>query len=79
MNVRKLKDAEKAFLALYPQGFNSPEMMEMGKKHKMDKLVTFAHESFSPDALENAKEAAENMIKLVSRSSMVYAIRSSSP
>jgi hypothetical protein len=71
MNTQKLKDAEKTFLKIYPLGFNSPEMIEIGKKHKMDKLVQFAHESFSPSALENANETAENMIKLVSRSSMV--------
>ena len=71
MNTQKLKDAEKAFLAMYPLGFNTPEMIEIGKKHRMDKLVTFAHESFSPGALGNAQETAENIIKLVSRSSMV--------
>lgn len=71
MNVQKLKEAQIAFLAMYPQGFNSPEMIEIGKKHKMDKLTLFAHESFSPGALSNAQETTENMIKLVSRSSMV--------
>lgn len=71
MNIQKLKQAEQAFFQMYPQGFNSPEMIEIGKKHKMDKLVAFAHESFSPDALEKVTESAENMIKLVSRSSMV--------
>jgi len=71
MNTQKLKDAEKAFLEMYPLGFGSPELLEMGRKHKMDKLVTFAQESFAPAALENAKETADNMIRLVSRSSMV--------
>lgn len=71
MNIDKLKQAEQAFLAIYPQGFQSPEMLEISKKHKMDKIVTFAHESFSPEALENTNETAENMIKLVTRSSMV--------
>lgn len=40
-------------------------------KSTMDKLAQFAHESFSPGALGSAQETAENMIKLVSRSSMV--------
>lgn len=71
MNIDKLKQAEQAFFAIYPQGFESPEMLEISKKHKMDKMVTFAHESFSPEALENTNDSAENMIKLVTRSSMV--------
>lgn len=71
MNTKKLKEAEKAFLKMYPKGFNSPEMMEIRKKHKMDKLTQFAHESFAPHALLNAQECTENMIRLVSRSSMV--------
>ena len=71
MNTQKLKEAEKAFLEIYPLGFDSPEMVEIIKKHRMDKLVKFAHESFAPDALEHVQETADNMIKLVSRSSMV--------
>lgn len=71
MNINKLKEAEKAFFMEYPQGFQTPEMIKMSKKHKMDKLVDFAHDSFSLSALENIDESAENMIKMVSRSSMV--------
>lgn len=71
MNISKLKEAEKAFLVEYPHGFNSPEMVKIGKKHKMDKLVDFAKESFDPSSLENIDEAVENMIKMVTRSSMV--------
>jgi hypothetical protein len=71
MNDKRLKQAEHAFFSMYPEGFQSPEMIEMGKKHKMDRHITFAQESFSPSALKNVEEATENMIKLVSRSSMV--------
>lgn len=71
MNIGKLKEAEKVFFMEHPLGFNSPEMIEIGKKHKMDKLVDFAKESFQPSALKQIDEVAENMIKMVTRSSMV--------
>lgn len=71
MNKQKLKQAEKAFFAIYPQGMNSPEMLEIAKKHKVDKITAFTRENFAPSALKNAEETCENMIKLVSRSSMV--------
>lgn len=71
MNISKLKEAEKVFFMEYPQGFDSPEMVEISKKHKMDKLVAFAKDSFEPSALKDIDEAAENMIKMVTRSTMV--------
>lgn len=71
MNELRLKQAEHAFFSMYPEGFESPEMIEVGKKHKMERYVTFSHESFAPDKFENVEEIIENMIKLVSRSSMV--------
>lgn len=71
MNIDKLKKAETDFLIRYPQGFESPEMKEIGKKHKMDKLIAFAQEKFAPDELEDIETSAENMIKMVQRSSMV--------
>ena len=71
MNITKLKQAEKAFLNRYPQGFNSPEMMEISKKHKVAKHVEFAQKNFAPDAMSDSEETAENMIRMVQRSSMV--------
>jgi len=71
MNIDKLKKAEFDFMARYPQGFKNPEMIEMGKKHKMSKLVDFAQKEFASDALEDIEVSVENMIKMVQRSSMV--------
>lgn len=71
MNISKLKEAEKEFFIKYPQGFDSPEMLEISKKHKMDKLVAFARDSFQPSALKNIDDSVENMIKMVTRSTMV--------
>ncbi len=71
MNITKLKAAEKDFFTKYPEGFQSPEMKEISKKHRVEKMVTLAHSSFNPESLGNIEEACENMIKLVTRSSMV--------
>ena len=53
MNIDKLMHAQEKFYSIYPQGFDTPSMVEVGKKHKMDKLVTFAQENFSPQAMKN--------------------------
>jgi hypothetical protein len=72
MNLTKLKRAEETFFELYPGGFNNPDMLAMAKKHKMDKMVQFAQDSFSKKSFKKAsKTIVENMIKIVSRSSMV--------
>lgn len=71
MNTTKLKSAEKAFLTKYPGGMAHQEMQEIAKKHRMDKLVDHAHESFKKSAFGDKDVVAENMIKLVTRSSMV--------
>lgn len=68
----KLHAAEAAFLAQFPQGFADPEMEKIGKKHRMTPMIEFARESFSEKALSgNVHLAADNMVKAVSRSSMV--------
>lgn len=71
MNIDKLKKAETEFMIRYPGGFKNPEMVEIGKKHKMDKLIDFAQKEFAKDNMEDIETSAENMIKIVQRSSMV--------
>lgn len=71
MNREKLKRAEELFLERYPGGFTNDEILEIGKKHPIDKMHTMTVESFSPDKFYNASEIVENMGKIVSRASMV--------
>ncbi len=71
MNIAKLKEAEKKFLEKYPSGFNHPEMVEIVKKHKLDLRVKFCHENFALDKFDNPAVIVDNMIKIVSRSSLV--------
>lgn len=71
MNIAKLIEAEAEFFFIYPDGFESPEIKEIGKKHKMDKMVDLAHETLKPEFLKDIDTAIENIIKIASRSSMV--------
>lgn len=56
---------------MYPGGFEHPDMVAIGKKHKMDKMITTVQEEFSEDQFGNSKAIVQAMSKLVSRSSMV--------
>ena len=71
LNTKALKAAEATFLKKYPGGFRHPEMVELGKKHMMEKLETFANEAFSRQAFGNTDAIIDGAVKLVSRSTMV--------
>ncbi len=71
MNLEKLKQAESNFLQRYPGGFNHPEMLEISKKHKLEKTSSMAQERFSIEQFSNSQHIIESMIKLVNSSSMV--------
>jgi hypothetical protein len=62
---------EHQFLSLYPEGFESPELVEGTKKHKMDKMTHFVQEAFSLEGLRHTKEAIKNIKKLISSASIV--------
>jgi len=71
MNYEKLKEAEEQFLERYPGGFMNPEMQELVKKHTKQKLTALAQDVFAKDKFKNPSIITENMIKIVTRSSMV--------
>lgn len=71
MNLEKLKQAEADFFAVHPEGFNDPSLEKIAKRHRMDQMVAFAQESFSPDCYSHVEQTVANMVKAVSRSSMV--------
>jgi len=71
MNLKKLKQAEETFFNRYPAGFENPEMIEVGKKHKMDKMIAFVQEGFVRRNFKLPDLIVDNMTKVVSRSSMV--------
>ena len=71
MNREKLREAEERFLAICPLGFWDPAMLSLGKKHKMAQMVPLAQESFAEEKFSDLLTVAENLVKIVSRSSMV--------
>lgn len=71
MNKDVLLEAEAEFLSQYPEGFHSPELVEVGKKHKMDKMVEMTQQAFATTAFVNQDAILQDWIKIVARSSMV--------
>jgi len=71
MNKRRLKAVEDDFLIQFPRGFSDPEMVKIAKKHRMPQMIEQSQAYFSLDSFVNPQLIAENMIKIVNRSSMV--------
>lgn len=71
MNFEKLKAAEAQFLQLYPLGFDDPEMQKIGKKHRMPQMIEQCQNLFTELAFNKPHIMVENMVKMISRSSMV--------
>jgi hypothetical protein len=70
-NSDKLKSLQDKFLSRYPGGFLNPEIQGIAKKHKIEKIVEFSQEVFTKGEFQEPMLIVENMIKVVSRSSMV--------
>ena len=71
MNEQLLKAAEAKFMSQYPGGFENEEMKAIGKKHRLDKMTGLVHEVFAEDKFMFPEQIVEDMIKVISRSSMV--------
>jgi hypothetical protein len=72
MNFNKLKQAEAAFLHRYPGGFDNPEIIATRvKKHKPDQMIALAQKSFSKGNFKRPDLIVRNMVKLISRSSII--------
>jgi hypothetical protein len=71
LDLQMLKQLEGDFLLRYPNGFNDPEMLAISKKHKMPKMVEMAQTCFKKRAFGNIHVTADNMVKMIGRSSMI--------
>lgn len=71
MNKAKLKEAEEKFIRRFPGGFSNPQMLELAKKHKVEKMKKMTQDSFAIDQFESAVNIIDAMGKIVSRSSLV--------
>lgn len=71
MRFDLLKAAEAQFFFRYPLGFDDPEMLEIRKRHHVDKMHQMALDYFSEEAFEFIDATLENIIKITTRSSLV--------
>ncbi|MEO2177519.1 MAG: hypothetical protein ABGY96_25975 [bacterium] len=71
VNLEKLRLAEANFLLQYPGGFDHPDMVAVGKKHRVDKMSEFTAEVLAKSRFKDRGMLLENLVKIVSRSSMV--------
>ena len=70
MKIDRLKQAKNLFFCKYLDGFDHPELVAIGKKHKMNKLIEFAETSFDKDEFKNPEQILENLSKTVTKVSM---------
>ncbi|MFW5800750.1 MAG: hypothetical protein ACOCVC_01845 [Spirochaeta sp.] len=71
MDMERLKQAEESFLTQYPAGFEHPEMIQIGKKHRIDQLVARANSVLAPERFNDWLPLTEDIVKTVTASSMV--------
>lgn len=71
MNRIKLKEAEERFYRKYPGGFSNPLMLEIAKKHKVEKMNKLTQDSFVIENFEDPDKIVESMSKIISQSSLV--------
>jgi hypothetical protein len=71
MNSKKLKEAEERFFMQYPGGFSNPMMLEIAKKHKVEKMNKLAQDSFAIEQFESPSRIVDSICKIVSQYSLV--------
>lgn len=71
MNLNRLRQAEADFLYQYPGGFDNPEMIEIRKKHKLDKMIEMTQNAFVRRNFKLPDLIVENMVKIITRSSLI--------
>lgn len=71
MRIDKLHELQGDFFARYADGFMDPEMIKIGKKHNVSKVVDFAQESFSETQFGKPESIIKSLTQVVSKSSMI--------
>ena len=71
MNLKKLREAESLFLLQYPDGFADEGLKDISKRHNVGKLSEFASEALKKSAFNNQGRVLDDIVRIVSRSSMV--------
>lgn len=71
MNLEKLKIAESRFMEKFPGGFAHPDLVAIGKKHRMEKHVEFAQTHFGQTHFLQPQDVLENLVRAIGRSSLI--------
>lgn len=71
MNLERLAEAQAIFLDRYPGGFADPDMQTVAKKHRVDKMTEQAQTLLAKSRFSNPGQALDDIVKIVTRSSMV--------
>lgn len=71
MNFKRLRMAELQFLERYPGGFQHPDMVMVGKKHRVNQIAEQTQVLLAKNKFRQIGPVLEDIIKVVSRSSMV--------
>lgn len=71
VNLEKLKIIEEHFFEVYPKGFEDEGLAKIVKRHNVAKLTEFAQEAFTKEKFTNPGQIVDDMVKLISRSSMI--------
>ena len=71
MRIDKLHELQGDFFARHPEGFMDPEMIKIGKKHNVDKVVDFTRESFAETQFGKPESIIKCLTQVVSKSSMI--------
>ena len=71
MNLRRVREAEAAFLERFPGGFADPGMEPIRKRHNVDRLTAYAKENMNAVTLGQPDRFADALVHIVTRASMV--------
>lgn len=71
MNKTRLKQAERWFLSRYPGGFADPELVAIGKKHRLEKMQALLADQLAKKNFRDTDEILESWVKLIGRSSLI--------
>ena len=72
MRIDKLHELQGDFFARYPEGFMDPEIVKIGKKHNVSKVVDFTQASFAETQFGKPESIIQSLTQVVSKSSMVF-------
>lgn len=71
MDTRKLRALEERFFERYPLGFDTDELKEVGRKHKIPQMQAFVKTEFAQEKFLSSARIIESFGKLIGRSSLV--------